>query len=110
MFRGNESVTVIGRSAGSVDEYGIPIQTETTTVVANCLVEYDSTDEPVTNDADPIVQGATVYMPLPSVVDPMDEFIIGGDVWVKNGAVVEWRSPFSRPVEYAVIKVRRRLG
>jgi hypothetical protein len=110
MFQGNESVTVIGKAAGAVDEYGIPTQTITESTVVNCLVEFDSTSEPTSADADPIIQSGTVYFPLPSVVGEFDELEIRGEIWVKDGAVVEWQSPFGRPVEYAIVKVRRRLA
>ncbi len=110
MFRGNETISIVGRSAGAVDEYGIPTQTSTTVSVANCLVEFDSTTEPVLVDSDPIIQSATLYIPTAAVIDPMDEFIIRGDNWVKNGAVMEWLSPFRMSVKYSVVKVRRRLA
>jgi hypothetical protein len=110
MFEGNESVTVIGKAAGSVDEYGIPTQTITENTVVKCLVEFDSTSEPASADTDPIVQTGTVYFPLPALVGEFDELEIRGERWVKDGSVVEWNSPFGRPVEYAIVKVRRRLA
>ena len=110
MFRGNETVTVIGHTAGAVDEYGIPTQAIASYNVVDCLVEFDSTSEPTSADSDPIVQTATVYLPLPVLVGEFDELEIRGERWVKDGAVVEWDSPFSRPVEYAIVKVRRRLA
>jgi hypothetical protein len=110
MFQGNESVTLIGKTAGSVDDYGMPTQTIAETEVVKCLVEFDSTDEPLSADSDPIIQSARVYLPLPVTVGEFDELEIRGEIWVKDGAVVEWQSPFGRPVEFAIVKCRRRLA
>lgn len=110
MFQGNETVTVIGKTAGAVDEYGIPTQAIASYNITNCLVEFDSTSEPLAADADPILQSATVYLPLPIIVGEFDELEIRGERWVKDGAIMEWESPFGRPVEFAIVKVRRRLA
>jgi hypothetical protein len=110
MFKGTETVTVIGRSAGTVNAYGIPEQIIVSYNIADCLVEYDSTSEPVLATENPVVQTATVYIPLPALVDEFDEFDIRGERWVKDGSVMQWESPFGRPVEFLIVKVRRRLA
>lgn len=110
MFQGNETVTVISHTAGTVDEYGIPTQSTTETTVQKCLVEFDHTSEPTTVDADPIVQSATVYLPVGTDVDRIDQFEIRGESWVKDGEAVQWESPFSRPIPFIVVKVRRRIA
>ena len=110
MFRGTETVTVIGRTAGAVDAYGMPEQTIVSYEITECLVEYDSTSEPVLATENPVIQSATVYVPLPAQVDEFDQFEIRGERWVKDGSVVQWESPFGRPVEFVIVKVRRRLA
>jgi hypothetical protein len=110
MFPGTETITVIARTAGALDEYGIPTQSVTEVEVDGCLVEYDSTSEPVVIDSDPIIQSATLYVPVTTTVDECDEFIIRGDTWVKDGSVMTWNSPFRSPIQYSIVKVRRRLA
>jgi len=73
-------------------------------------VEYDSTSEPVVIDSDPIIQSATLYVPVTTTVDECDEFIIRGDTWVKDLTAMTWNSPFRSPIQYSIVKVRRRLA
>lgn len=107
---GTESVTIVRRALGSVDEYGLNSFTTSEIVINKVLVGFGSTSEPVTADGSPQDIAVTLYFPHGTVIQPEDEFIIRGNRWVKDGRVMDWVSPFGGFDPGVVVNVRQRLG
>lgn len=88
----SETVTIVRRSLGSVDDYGNPTVTTTTVPLDGCLVGWGSTNEPALADADPVATQMTLYMPAGTQIFEGDEFIVRGETFVKDGMAQEWKS------------------
>jgi hypothetical protein len=104
-----ESVTIVRRTLGSVDDYGNPTATTSNVTVNNCLVGWGSTSEPALTDADPIATSMTLYMPAGTVVHDGDEFVVRGDRFVKDGMAQEWTSMLN-VAKGVVVSLRRHDG
>ena len=104
-----ETVSIIRRTLGVVDDYGNPTFTTSTIPVAGCLVGWGSTSEPVTAEGSPIDSQMSLYMPAGSVVQDEDIFVVRGDEYVKNGAAQAWSSMLNVS-KGVVVMLRRRDG
>jgi hypothetical protein len=107
---GTESVTIIRRTLGAEDEYGLNQFTTTEIVIDKVLVGFGSTSQPVVVDAKPQDVSVTLYFPHGTVIMPEDEFIIRGSRWVKDGRVMDWVAPFGSFSPGVVVNVRQTLG
>jgi hypothetical protein len=111
MFQGNESVVLISRSAGTVDEFGIPVVTETETTIDGCLLGYGETSEPVKVGDFPGLEAAMLFLPNGTSVGDADEFEVRGERWVKDGIAQSWSSPFNGNIRPKVVqRIRRRVA
>lgn len=104
-----ESVVIVRRTLGAVDEYGNPTATVSQITVENCLVGWGSSSEPALADADPVTTQMTLYMPSETEVLDGDEFIVRGDYFVKNGMAQQWASMLNVS-KGVVVGLRRRDG
>jgi hypothetical protein len=104
-----ETVTIIRRTLGAVDDYGNPTFTTAEVTVAGCLVGWGSTNEPVTAEGSPIDTQMTLYMPAGSTVQDEDIFVVRGDQFVKDGMAQAWSSMLNVS-KGVVVSLRRRDG
>lgn len=104
-----ETVTIIRRTLGAVDDYGNPTFTTSNVTVAGCLVGWGSTNEPVTTEGNPIDIQMTLYMPAGSTVQDEDIFVVRGDQYVKDGFAQSWSSMLNVS-KGVVVSLRRRDG
>lgn len=109
-IRGGETITIKRRSATASDEYGNPSYSTTTIVVKDALIAVGGTSEPIDPARDAEDASLTIYLPNGTQVEPGDVFIIRGSSWVKDGAAVEWVSPFLASEAGVVVPVRKRRG
>ena len=108
-IRGGETITIKRRSEQSLDDHGNPVYGFRTITVRDALIAIGGTSEPINPERDAIDATLTLYMPLGTKVEDGDRFIVRGTEWIKDGAAVEWVSPF--PMETGVVvQVRRRNG
>lgn len=104
-----ESVTIIRRTLGAVDDYGNPTFTTANVTVAGCLVGWGSTSEPVSAEATPIDTQMMLYMPAGTAIQDEDIFVVRGDQFVKDGFAQEWTSMLNVS-KGVVVSLRRRDG
>ncbi len=104
-----ETVTIVRRTLGSVDDYGNPTATTSNVTVTGCLVGWGMTNEPALADADPVATQVTLYMPAGTTVQDGDEFIVRGDTFVKDGMAQAWSSMLNVS-KGVVVMLRRRDG
>lgn len=109
-LQGVETVTIRRKTNGALDDYGLPAQTITTIDVPGVLVGFGSTNEPALAGEDPQAAGVTLYFPAGTVIEQADEFIVRGEVWVKDGRQADWVSPFLGLTPGVVVSVRQYLG
>lgn len=109
-LQGVETVTIRRTVDGSADDYGLPSHTVSTIDVPNVLVGFGSTSEAVNAGANPQDSAVTLYFPNGTLIEQGDEFIVRGEVWVKDGRQADWVSPFVGLVPGVVVSVRQSLG
>lgn len=110
MLQGTESVTIVRRTLGAVDDYGVPTESVTNIVVDRVLVGFGSSKQPASADEDPQNTQVTLYFPNGTVIESDDEFIIRDTHWVKDGRAQDWIAPFGSFAPGVVVDVRQRLG
>lgn len=110
MIPGTETVTIVRKTAGTVDDYGNVTESMSLIAVPGCLVGFGSTDEPVTVDGFPQHSQVTIYFPEGIVIDEADSFVLRGSTWVKDGRQMDWVSPFVGHSLGVVVNVRQQLG
>jgi hypothetical protein len=101
-----ETITVIRRTAGTVDDFGNPTYTTANITFTNCLVGWGTTNEPASADSDAVATQMTLYMPAGSEIHDGDIFNIRGDLFVKDGFAQAWSSMLN--VAKGVVVVLRR--
>lgn len=104
-----ETVTIIRRTAGAVDDYGNSSFTTTNVTVNGCLVGWGSTNEPVSAESDPVDSQMTLYMPAGTEIHDGDVFVVRGDQFVKDGMAQAWSSMLNVS-KGVVVSLRRRNG
>ena len=104
-----ETVTIIRRTLGAVDDYGNPTFTTSQISLPGCLVAWGSTNEPVSADSTPIDSQMTLYAPAGTVIEPEDVFLIRGVEYVKDGQPQGWVSMLNVS-KGVVLPLRRRDG
>lgn len=104
-----ETVTIIRRTLGAVDDYGNPSFTTADITVTGCLVGWGSTNEPVSAESTPIDTQMTLYMPAGTSVQDEDIFVVRGDQFVKDGFAQAWSSMLNVS-KGVVVSLRRRDG
>lgn len=109
MIAGTETVTIVRRTLGTVDDYGNPSETTSMISVPGCLIGFGSTDEPIAVDASPQSSQVTIYFPAGTIVQANDSFVFRGSAWVKDGRQMDWISPTQQHVG-VVVNVRQHLG
>jgi SPP1 family predicted phage head-tail adaptor len=103
-----ESITRTRRSSTSVDSYGQPVFTTTTSTV-NAIVSARVSG---TNfDADQIVvtDGLTVYLPSGYDVRDDDTFTIRGKVYEIDGEAFDWRDGLGSWSPGTVVNLQRQI-
>lgn len=111
MLQGIETVQIVRKTRSGTNEYGLPSDiTETLITVNNVLVGFDSSEEPVIVNEDPVNTSVSLYMPTGTVIQTDDEFIIRGERFVKDSRPMDWQSPFAGFDAGVVVKVRQRIG
>lgn len=109
-IRGGETITIKRRSANATDEYGNATFSRTTITVRDALIGVGGTSEPIDPARDAVDASLTIYLPNGTQVLDGDTFVIRGTEWVKNGAALEYVSPFPATEAGVVVNVRRRRG
>lgn len=104
-----ETVTIVRRTTGGVDDYGNPVESTSLIPVNGCLVGFGSTDQPTVVDAAPQSSQVTIYFPAGTVIEDSDSFVARGSEWVKDGRQMDWVSPFGE-AQGVVVNVRQHLG
>lgn len=110
MLEGIETVVIRRRTKSGTDEYGAATYTTENITVDRVLVGFDQTDEPVDINGDPQKIGVTLYMPNGTIIEPGDDFIVRGEVFVKDGRAMDWIGPNNGLKPGVVVKVRQSLG
>ena len=110
MLSGIETVILVRRSLGALDEYGLPNVTETQVTVSGVLLGYADPEQQILVDSESITEKVTLYFPHGTVVEPTDDFIINGERWLQDGQVQKWVSPFSNFKIGVVAQARRKVG
>jgi len=110
IIRGNETITIRRKSSSSFDQHGLPVVTETSIEVDNCLFWYGSSNEPVEVMRDPIDGQLVLCFPEGTEILDTDEFIVQGQSWLKDGIVVEYPQLWPGFVPGIIVNVRRRDG
>jgi len=103
-----ESITQTRRSSTSVDSYGQPVFTTTTSTV-NAIVSARVSG---TNfDADQIVvtDGLTIYLPTGHDVQDDDTFTIRGKTYEVDGEAFDWRDGLGSWSPGAVVNLQRQI-
>lgn len=103
-----ESITQTRRSSTSVDSYGQPVFTTTTSSV-NAIVSARVSG---TNfDADQIVvtDGLTIYLPTGHDVQDDDTFTIRGKLYEVDGEAFDWRDGLGSWSPGTVVNLQRQV-
>jgi SPP1 family predicted phage head-tail adaptor len=103
-----ESITQTRRSSTSVDSYGQPVFTTTTSTV-NAIVSARVSG---TNfDADQIVvtDGLTIYLPTGHDVQDDDTFTIRSKVYEVDGEAFDWRDGLGSWSPGTVVNLQRQI-
>jgi SPP1 family predicted phage head-tail adaptor len=103
-----ESITQTRRSSTSVDSYGQPVFTTTTSTV-NAIVSARVSG---TNfDADQIVvtDGLTIYLPTGHDVQDDDTFTVRGKVYEIDGEALDWRDGLGSWSPGTVVNLQRQI-
>jgi SPP1 family predicted phage head-tail adaptor len=103
-----ESITQTRRSSTSVDSYGQPVFTTTTSTV-NAIVSARVSG---TNfDADQIVvtDGLTIYLPTGHNVQDDDTFTVRGKVYEIDGEAFDWRDGLGSWSPGTVVNLQRQI-
>jgi SPP1 family predicted phage head-tail adaptor len=103
-----ESITQTRRSSTSVDSYGQPVFTTTTSTV-NAIVSARVSG---TNfDADQIVvtDGLTIYLPTGHDVQDDDTFTIRGKLYEVDGEAFDWRDGLGSWSPGTVVNLQRQI-
>jgi SPP1 family predicted phage head-tail adaptor len=103
-----ESITQTRRSSTSVDSYGQPVFTTTTSTV-NAIVSARVSG---TNfDADQIVvtDGLTIYLPTGHDVQDDDTFTVRGKVYEIDGEAFDWRDGLGSWSPGTVVNLQRQI-
>jgi SPP1 family predicted phage head-tail adaptor len=101
-----ESITQTRRNSTSVDSYGQPVYTTTTSTV-NAIVSVRVSG---TNfDADQIVltEGLTIYLPSGHDVRDDDTFTIRGNTYQMDGDPFDWRNGLGSWSPGTVVNLQR---
>lgn len=109
-IRGGETITIKRRSATARDAHGNATYSETTITVKDALIAVGTSSDTIDPARDAVDATLTLYLPNGTDVRDGDTFIIRGSKWMKNGAALEWFSPFPAGEAGIVIPLRRRNG
>lgn len=103
-----ETVTIIRRSASTVDDYGNPSYTSTTLDVDGCLIGWGATNEPALADSNSISTQMSIYFPAGTEIHELDEFLVRGEAYVKDGDPMAWSSMLN--IAKGVVVLARRVN
>lgn len=106
---GTEPVTIIRRTAASVDEYGNPTYTTREIVIREALFAFGTTNEPLDTARNPIDAKLTLYFPHGTVIEEGDLFKVRDVVWMKDGEAAAWPTVEGFNVG-VIVQVRKRRG
>ncbi len=112
---GNDTITVLKRSAGSVDRLGVPHLVSTPTVVTGCSLQPNSEDE-VISDTDFTLAMWLLYTPVLPIIQTLTaadaiQVPINGiqTVFEDFGDPALWTDLYGNPDHYR-IKLRKARG
>ena len=109
-IRGGETITIKRRSVASTDDYGNPTYTTTNITIKDALIAIGGTSEPIDAERDAVDSKLTLYLPIDTVIQDGDVFVIRNSQWVKDGSSQQWVSPFINFEAGVVVPVRKRVG
>lgn len=113
-FRG-ETVTIISKSINmnNLNDYGLPAETTTQTVVKNVLVDFTSTNTASSVEEQALQTQVTLYFPAGTIIKEEDMFIIRNTKWEQVGLAEDKSiNPFGNSFLKAgtVVKVKQHKG
>lgn len=108
-IQGLEPVTIIRRTAETVDEYGNPTYTTNEIVIDGALFAFGTTAEPLDTARTPIDAKLTLYFPHGTVIEEGDLFRVRDMVWMKDGEASAWPTIDGFNVG-VIVQVRKRRG
>jgi hypothetical protein len=105
-----ETITINRHVVGASDEWGNTTYTTETITVDHVLVAYGSTTEPIDAARSAVDAKMMLYLPMGTVIEDADEFVVRNQTWVKDGLAQEWNSPVSAGFGGVVVNLRVRNG
>jgi hypothetical protein len=105
-----ETITINRRVIGEPDEWGNPTYTTETITVDHVLVAFGSTTEPIDASRSAVDAKMMLYLPMGTVIDDADVFVVRDKTWLKDGLAQEWNSPFGAGFGGVVLNLRVRNG
>lgn len=92
-FRG-ETVIIVSKTIdmNNLNDYGLPAETTTETVVRNVLVDFTSTNTYETVEEQALQTKVTLFFPRGTIVKDEDMFIIRNTKWEKDGSVEDYQT------------------
>lgn len=106
---GAQTIQIVRRSAVATDDYGLDTYEQTTLTVTGCLVAPGGSTDTTEANRNPADDALTLYLPVGTVTQAGDLFIVGGNTYKRDGRADEWSNPNGTPVG-VVINVKRQLG
>lgn len=90
-FRG-ETVTIISKSIdmNNLNDYGLPTETTTQTVIKNVLIDFTSTNTFDSVEEQALQTQVTLFFPRGTIIKDEDKFIIRNTKWEKVGTHEEF--------------------
>jgi hypothetical protein len=85
-FRG-ETVSILRKDVDNetFDEYGIPLETKTTIVIKDVIVDYNMTTAVGTIEEKALSTQVTLYFPKGTIIKDEDVFVIRNTKWEIDG-------------------------
>lgn len=107
-----ETVTHHATTVTGEDAYGVPVTSETATLVAGVAVALQDVSEPAGDGVFRVVRKGALYFDPPLVPGQTDEFTVRGERYaVDSGSELSlWRNPFTGDQPGSEVHVRRVTG
>lgn len=107
-----ETVTHHATVEAGEDGYGVPVTTQTDTLVDGVAVAMQDVSEPAGDGIFRVVRKAALYFDPPLTPGQTDEFTVRGERYVVDSGseLALWRNPFTGSVPGSEVHVRRVTG
>jgi hypothetical protein len=93
MIQGTETVTVIRKTFGEYDEFGLPTSTTVETEIKGVLVSWNGSSTIEELNRTFTQSDVTFYFPAGTVIKASDTFRYLGAEWEKQGVEQRWTAP-----------------